>query len=173
MNTPFPYNFNGPDAIINSPISYAANASVNPFPCQGKWNTTQQVTSVAAGSTQLFNFTASIVHGGGSCQFLLTYDSPPPADPSKWRVLQTIFGGCPAQTSGNLANVYASDPSKKADGVHCGNDTGIDCVRQFEIPIDADLAAGNATIAWGWFNNLGNREVRTHHSPPPFLVKDV
>jgi hypothetical protein len=134
-----------------------------PFPCQGL-STVEQVTSITAGQTQLVNFTGGAQHGGGSCQFSLTYDYPPPADKSKWKTIYTLIGGCPVTSAGNLP-AAAPDGHGRADSPHCGGDTGVDCIKQFNIPIPKDVPNGNATFAWTWFNKIGNREIYMTCSP--------
>ncbi|KKA29038.1 hypothetical protein TD95_002188 [Thielaviopsis punctulata] len=88
-------------------------------------------------------FMGSAVHGGGSCQISLTYDRPPTKD-SVWKVLTSIEGGCPARnTAGNFAANSASfiDPYT------------------YNFTIPSGLEAGKYTLAWTWFNKIGNREM--------------
>lgn len=80
-------------------------------------------------------------HGGGSCQFSITYDEP--VDGGDWnksasfKTIYSIIGGCPAvftDESRNLESV-AVDQNNRLDGKHCGNNSSVDCIRQFMIPI--------------------------------------
>ncbi|GAB1315453.1 hypothetical protein MFIFM68171_05663 [Madurella fahalii] len=159
MNTPTPYNLQDTAKLLQvDPLGPSF-----PFPCQGVFDTVA-VTSITAGASQLVNFTGGAQHGGGSCQFSLTYENPPPADKSKWKTIYTIIGGCPVSAEGNLP-VTGSDRDGRADATHCGNDSGTECIRQFDIPIPKDLPNGNATFAWTWFNKIGNREVYMNCAP--------
>ncbi|KXX74451.1 hypothetical protein MMYC01_200458 [Madurella mycetomatis] len=159
MNTPTPFNLQDTAKLLQvDPLGPSF-----PFPCQGVFDVVA-VTPITAGTTQLVNFTGGAQHGGGSCQFSLTYENPPPADKSKWKVIYTIIGGCPVSAEGNLP-VTGSDRDGRADAAHCGNDSGTECIRQFDIPIPKDVPNGNATFAWTWFNKIGNREVYMNCAP--------
>lgn len=163
MNTPTPYGFHD---LQSSPL----NGQTFQFPCQSGSRTDAYDPSgannppVAAGSTQLVNFTSAAVHGGGSCQFSITYDYPPPADQSKWKVIHTIIGDCPAIAAGNIP-VVGTDGDGRPDGRHCGNGVTDECVQTFDIPIPKELKSGNVTFAWTWFNKIGNREIYMNCAP--------
>ncbi len=160
MNTPTPYNFQGTSRLVQvNPLSNPAFS----FPCQGLTDTVS-VTPLTAGSTQLVRFTVGAQHGGGSCQFSLTYDFPPPADKTRWKTIYTLIGGCPVSAAGNLP-VTSPDQDGRQDAAHCGNDSGVGCIREFEVPLPRDLPNGNATFAWTWFNKIGNREVYMNCAP--------
>ncbi|KAK5658120.1 hypothetical protein OQA88_2676 [Cercophora sp. LCS_1] len=158
MNTPTPYNHHTAPLIQVDPLGAA-----HPFPCQGL-STIESTTSITAGTTQLVNFTGGAQHGGGSCQFSLTYEYPPSADKSKWRTIYTLIGGCPVSSAGNLP-AASPDQDGRADSPHCGNDSGVECIRQFNVPIPKGIPNGNATFAWTWFNKIGNREVYMNCAP--------
>ncbi|KAK4221505.1 hypothetical protein QBC38DRAFT_491919, partial [Podospora fimiseda] len=159
MNTPTPYNYKGTSKLVQvNPLGEAY-----PFPCQGNQDIVS-VTSITAGTEQLVKFTGGAQHGGGSCQFSVTYDYPPPSDPSKWKTIYTLIGGCPASAAGNIPT-SGTDPDGRADSVHCGNDSGTECIRQFNVPIPKDLPNGNATFAWTWYNKIGNRELYMNCAP--------
>jgi hypothetical protein len=130
-----------------------------PFPCQGL-STIDEITHMTAGQPQLVKFTGGGQHGGGSCQFSLTYEYPPPADISKWKTIYTIIGGCPTGNEGNLP-VIGTDQDGRAEGPQCPEPDSprTDCIRSFNIPIPKDVPNGNATFAWTWFNKIGNREM--------------
>ncbi|KAK3380852.1 hypothetical protein B0H63DRAFT_395896 [Podospora didyma] len=160
MNTPTPYNYHkNPRLVQVDPLGAA-----HPFPCQGL-STPEFVTPITAGSTQLVNFTGGAQHGGGSCQFSLTYEYPPPKDKSKWKTIYTLIGGCPVSAAGNLPEGGLIDQDGRADAVHCGNDSGTECIRQFNVPIPKGLPSGNATFAWTWYNKIGNRELYMNCAP--------
>ncbi|KAL2152879.1 hypothetical protein VTH82DRAFT_4034 [Thermothelomyces myriococcoides] len=159
MNTPTPYNYHGNKAVQVSPLG-----GEYPFPCQGRTDNIVETTTIQAGGSQVVKFTGSAVHGGGSCQFSVTYEYPPPADKSKWKTIYTIIGGCPASAQGNIQTT-GKDEDGREDGEDCGNETGTECVRQFSVPIPKDLPSGNATFAWTWFNKIGNRELYMNCAP--------
>ncbi|KAI1433517.1 hypothetical protein GGR50DRAFT_499572 [Xylaria sp. CBS 124048] len=144
MKQPAPFD---PSGLNNSPL----DASGSDFPCKfnGAYTATGGTTNVfGLGSSQPLSFTGSAVHGGGSCQVSITYDNPPTKN-SKWKVIHSIEGGCPARnTAGNLTpNPDSSDPF----------------TYQFKIP--TDIPEGNGTIAWTWFNRIGNREMYMNCGP--------
>ncbi|KAL9573790.1 hypothetical protein ACKAV7_002334 [Fusarium commune] len=133
MNNPKPYG--NPD---NSPL----DASGANFPCKGAVNDGSVNNVYKQGSTQQLSFTGQAVHGGGSCQVSLTTDKNPTKD-SVWKVIKSIEGGCPSRTAtGNLGdNAKAENPDK------------------YDFTIPEELAAGEYTLAWTWFNHVGNREM--------------
>lgn len=140
-----PVRFSTP-AATNGPI-LAAN-----FPCQSTGGSyAGETTSMALGSDQPLAFEGQSVHGGGSCQVSITYDTAPDAS-STWKVIKSIEGGCPARnTAGNLG----SDTSATAPDPFTYN---------FTIP--DDIPTGKATLAWTWLNNVGNREFYSAYIPP-------
>ncbi|KAJ6438410.1 glycoside hydrolase [Purpureocillium lavendulum] len=102
----------------------------------------------AQGSTQQLTFRGSAVHGGGSCQVSVTTDNPPTKN-SKWKVIHSIIGGCPAR---GQAQNYPTDP-------------GLVNPDKYDFTIPKELAAGNYTLAWTWFNRIGNREMYMNCAP--------
>ena len=143
MNTPHPYDW---------PTSPPNNSPLGPgdFPCKAA---TQFITNdqnqnvMAIGDPQTLSFTGSAVHGGGSCQVSLTTDLKPTKD-SKWMVIKSIEGGCPASVAGNLP----------ADANGSGAST-------FQYTIPDGVAPGQYTIAWTWLNKIGNREFYMNCGP--------
>lgn len=105
-------------------------------------------TQIPIGSNYSMEFTGSAVHGGGSCQISLTTDLKPTKD-SSFKVIHSIEGGCPTRTAiGNLGdNAAMVDPD------------------QYEFTIPSDLAPGDYTFAWTWFNKIGNREMYMNCAP--------
>ncbi|TAQ88654.1 hypothetical protein B7494_g3003 [Chlorociboria aeruginascens] len=140
MNTPAPYG--KPD---NSPLS----ASGSDFPCKGIPWSGGTPTTMAIGSTQPLEFTGVAVHGGGSCQVSISYDTVN-SKAAVFKVIHSIEGGCPSRdATGNLPgdNAAAPDP-----------DT-------YSFTIPAALPTGSATLAWTWFNRVGNREMYMNCAP--------
>ncbi|KAG4259657.1 hypothetical protein FPRO04_03389 [Fusarium proliferatum] len=133
MANPKPYG--SPD---NSPLL----GDGSNFPCKGEVNDGAGDNVYKQGSTQQLSFTGQAVHGGGSCQISLTTDKNPTKN-SVWKVIKSIEGGCPAKgQEGNMGeNADAADPYK------------------YDFTIPKELAAGEYTLAWTWFNKVGNREM--------------
>ncbi|TGO86228.1 hypothetical protein BPOR_0322g00080 [Botrytis porri] len=143
MTSPVPY---GVDTLNNSPLE----ASGADFPCKqrdGVYAVTTQNTMELGGSYDLA-FKGSAVHGGGSCQVSITYDETPSAS-STFKVIHSIVGGCPMKNiaGNNGDNKDAVDP-----------DT-------YNFTIPSTLPAGKATLAWTWFNKVGNREMYMNCAP--------
>lgn len=153
MVEPHPYNLDTEPLYQVSPLSAEL-----PFPCQGRTQNAEQVTTVTAGQMQTVKLWGAAVHGGGSCQFSVAYGDAPPATADGWHTIYSIIGGCPAEAAGNIPSVE-SDPAGRENGPQCGNDSGTECMREFQVPIPKDMKNGPAIFAWTWFNNLGNREM--------------
>ncbi|TVY81349.1 hypothetical protein LSUE1_G003738 [Lachnellula suecica] len=144
MNTPVPY---GKSTLTNSPLL----ADGTDFPCKqrtGVYEAEGASNSMALGSTQPLSFTGSATHGGGSCQISITYDKAPTKS-SVFKVIHSIEGGCPIQNvaGNNGDSASAVDPSTYS----------------FKIP--TTLPTGDATLAWTWFNKIGNREMYMNCAP--------
>ncbi|KAI0012801.1 lytic polysaccharide monooxygenase [Xylariaceae sp. FL0662B] len=124
----------------NSPL----DAGGADFPCKftGSYTAGESpVNTYGLGSQQTLSFVGSAVHGGGSCQVVLTYDKNPTKD-SVWKVIHSIQGGCPVK---DKSDNYPEDPN---------------FIDPYTYPytIPEDLPTGEATIGWTWFNRIGNRE---------------
>ncbi|KAK3936101.1 hypothetical protein QBC46DRAFT_270289 [Diplogelasinospora grovesii] len=161
MNMPTPYNHLKTQPFVQvNPL----DGDTYPFPCQNRYGI-EHITTIEAGGAQLVNFTGGAQHGGGSCQFSISYDDPQAAGgwnaSAKFKVIYSIIGGCMAQFTDETKNLpsAARDPQQREDSAHCGNDAGMDCVRQFLIPFPPFLKNGDATFAWTWHNKIGNREM--------------
>ncbi|KAF7558081.1 hypothetical protein G7046_g5882 [Stylonectria norvegica] len=159
MIEPHPFNLDSAPLLQSWPLSAEL-----PFPCQGRFQHAENVTTVTAGATQLVKFWGSAVHGGGSCQFSVAYGDTPPAAHDQWHTIYSLIGGCPAEGEGNLPTIE-TDNAQRENGVQCGNDSGKECVRQYNIPIPKDMKNGPATFAWTWFNKIGNREMYMSCAP--------
>lgn len=141
-----------PGSAIKDPlISTGAN-----FPCHGVdlSNPTTR-TQMDIGSTQPLEFELggganTAVHGGGSCQISITYETDPAKvkDPTNWKVIKSFIGGCPTDALGNLESAILCDGSNAPD-----------CVNDLTFDIPPEVKDGNAILAWTWFNNIGNREM--------------
>lgn len=144
MISPVPF---GKSSLNNSPL----DSSGSDFPCKMRSNAfaTEGASNVfQQGSTQQLQFQGSAVHGGGSCQVSVTSDAEPNKN-SVWKVIKSIEGGCPAKgAAGNLGN---SPDAKSGD--------------KYGYTIPAEMPAGNYTLAWTWFNKVGNREMYMNCAP--------
>lgn len=159
MLEPHPFNLDTAPMVQVDPLG-----PEYPFPCQGRTEHAEKVTKVTAGTKQKVKFWGSAVHAGGSCQFSVSYGKTPSKDVEGWRTIYTIIGGCPAEAQGNIPSI-AKDPQGREHGPECGNDTGKECIREFDIPIPKDMQNGAAVFAWTWFNKLGNREMYMNCAP--------
>ncbi|OAP61527.1 hypothetical protein AYL99_03730 [Fonsecaea erecta] len=143
MNTPVPY---GKSTLNNSPLV----ADGSDFPCKqrpGVYDAEGASNTAAIGDPQTLSFIGSATHGGGSCQVSLTTDLQPTKN-SKWMVIKSIEGGCPASAPGNIGD----DP----------NGTG---ASTFQFTIPEGIAPGDYTLAWSWLNKIGNREYYMNCAP--------
>ena len=153
MNTPVPAN---PSTTTTSPLDGESIL----YPCQAGTGGVYdgESTVMEAGGRQSLAFTGSAAHGGGSCQISVTYENPPPADQSKWKVIHTILGGCPSSAAGNVPP-QGTGPSGFPEGRQCAPGESGECISSFEFPIPSELMNGDVFVAWTWFNKIGNREM--------------
>ncbi|KAI1075258.1 lytic polysaccharide monooxygenase [Whalleya microplaca] len=136
MTSPKPFS----GTLSNSPL----DAGGADFPCKFTSAYTASegpVNSYPLGSQQTLSLMGSAVHGGGSCQVVLSYDKAPTKD-SVFKVIHSIEGGCPAK---DMSNNYPEDPNFIDPYTYA-----------YSIP--TDIPAGEATIGWTWLNRIGNRE---------------
>ncbi|MCJ1246788.1 hypothetical protein MMC30_003997 [Trapelia coarctata] len=143
MGSPVPY---GKSTLNNSPLA----ADGSDFPCKqrsGVYAAEGASNTMPIGVNQTLSFIGSATHGGGSCQISLTSDKAPTAS-SQWQVIYSIIGGCPAGATGNIGG----DP----------NGSG---ASKFEFSIPQGIAPGEYTLAWTWFNKIGNREMYMNCAP--------
>ncbi|KAF2718994.1 lytic polysaccharide monooxygenase [Polychaeton citri CBS 116435] len=162
MNTPTPYDV---AKVSTSPLN---GEGIN-FPCQAgsttDWDQASgDATQMKVGQKNPLKFTGSAAHGGGSCQLSVTYEFPPPADPAKWHVIHTYLGGCPTNAAGNLQTA-GSDKYGRPDGPDCALGQEGECMNQYEFDLPEGIKNGKATLAWTWFNKIGNREMYMNCAP--------
>ncbi|KAK4681190.1 hypothetical protein QC764_105310 [Podospora pseudoanserina] len=133
MNTPGSYGLHeGTPLLQVNPldgVTYKHPRSTNNFHHNG-------LTVMEAGNVIHVNFTGGAQHGGGSCQFSITYDTPDNgqlSEKTRFKTTYTIIGGCPAQFTNEMANLPASyhDAEQQLDTEHCGNDTEFNGMRNF------------------------------------------
>jgi hypothetical protein len=80
-------------------------------------------------------------HSGGSCQVSVTKDKEPTPQ-SVWKVIHSIEGGCPQAKDGNLMPTH-----------------------NFTFTVPSEVPNGQLTMAWTWFNKVGNREMYMDCAP--------
>ncbi|KAJ5240385.1 uncharacterized protein N7469_001976 [Penicillium citrinum] len=143
MTSPEPYS---KQSLNNSPLA----ADGSDFPCKLRENgfrTPSQETIYHIGDKQTIRLLGSAIHGGGSCQISLTTDLEP-TKISKWSVIKSFEGGCPSDASWNLGGLATTDH---------------DLQIPFKIP--EGISPGRYTLAWTWFNKIGNREMYMNCAP--------
>ncbi|ETI24548.1 hypothetical protein G647_03917 [Cladophialophora carrionii CBS 160.54] len=143
MRTPVPY---GKSTLNNSPL----DGGGADFPCKqrpGVYDAEGASNVAAIGEPQTLSFIGGATHGGGSCQVALSTDLQPTKQ-SKWMVIKSIIGGCPDAFPGNLNGDASSTESAT-----------------FQYTIPEGIAPGDYTIAWTWFNHIGNREMYMNCGP--------
>jgi len=144
MSLPTPY---GKSTLDNSPLL----RSGADFPCKlrpGVYDVEGASNVYALGSTNPLKFIGQAVHGGGSCQVSITYDTQPTRN-STWKIIKSIEGGCPAQNqTGNM-----------------GGDANAANPFEYDFTIPPDIPSGNITIGWTWFNKIGIREMYMNCGP--------
>jgi hypothetical protein len=148
MAHPVPF---GKSTLNNSPLV----ADGSDFPCKqrpGVYDAEGANNIMVIGQPQPLNFIGSAVHGGGSCQISLTTDKAPTKN-SHWQVILSIEGGCPSSPLKNQGGNFAANPNDA---------TSAD---QFNFTIPADITPGTYTLAWTWFNRIGNREMYMNCAP--------
>ncbi|KAF1813865.1 hypothetical protein P152DRAFT_394073, partial [Eremomyces bilateralis CBS 781.70] len=125
-----------PVPITGSAPKDPLNPSGSDFPCHGAdLSNIGSRTSMAVGSSQNLEFNLgdganTAVHGGGSCQLSVTYetDQAKLKDPASWKKCTP------------------------------GSDN-VKCVNTFDFTVPEEVKDGDAIFAWTWFNSLGNREM--------------
>jgi hypothetical protein len=146
-----------PEPMAGNAVKDPIDASGSNFPCHGATLPSTGGQSITAGGSfplklELGGGANTAVHGGGSCQLSITYetDADKVKDPKNWHVIYSIEGGCPANTAANLDSVGGAVACKTSDEG--------DCVHSWDIPMPKGVNPGNAVLAWTWQNTLGNRE---------------
>jgi hypothetical protein len=123
--------------LDNSPLK----ADGSDFPCKALPNNPSSysisaMNKIPVNEPVLLSFEGSATHEGGTCELSISMDKEPTAD-SVFKVIQVFQGACPTSTGGGLT---------------------------FNIPKDFPNAE-RATLAWTWFNKIGNREMYMNCAP--------
>lgn len=145
MTSPEPYT-PVEKRLDNSPLA----ADGSDFPCKlqpGGFRYPKEESTYWTGHDNTINLLGSANHGGGSCQVSLTSDREPTKS-SEWKVIKSFEGGCPASVPSNLPGDATSDHSL-----------------QLHFAIPEGIAPGKYTLAWTWFNWVGNREMYMNCAP--------
>lgn len=145
LRAPVPFEFPDPAHSLDPLLPDGTD-----FPCKNaRYDAPTPGNEFAQGSEQTLKFIGSAVHGGGSCQVSITTDLKPSKN-SVWKVIKSIEGGCPAK---NLStNILPLNPN-------------LETPFEYSYTIPKDLAAGKYTLAWTWFNKIGNREMYMNCAP--------
>ncbi|KAF9548683.1 hypothetical protein EC957_005922 [Mortierella hygrophila] len=117
------------DVDINSPIG--TNLRINqplcktsiPYPFSSR-------TIYKAGDTIQTAYSIGSAHGGGHCQWALSYDGE-----KTWVVIKTMIRTCLQVTPGTETNY------------------------RIPVLLPKDLPSGNVTFMWLWYNAIGDREL--------------
>ncbi|KAL9596829.1 MAG: hypothetical protein Q9219_005543 [cf. Caloplaca sp. 3 TL-2023] len=142
MESPVPY---GADHIDTNPLL----ADGSDFPCKQRDNVYKLIKQniMPIGQNQTLSFKGQATHGGGTCQISLSTDKQPTKQ-SVWKVIHTIEGGCPSSNPGNVGtNPFGYGADK------------------FQFAIPPQIPTGDYTLAWTWFNKIGNREMYMNCAP--------
>lgn len=140
--------------VMTAPKGWEVNSSPldktgSDFPCKGvAYDSSVEANVLNKGDSQPLKLKGSAVHGGGSCQISLTTDLEPTKD-SVWKVIKSWEGGCPV---GDMDGNYPENANLE-----------VPSDLNFEIP--EDVPAGKYTLAWTWFNRIGNREMYMNCAP--------
>ncbi|KAK5096153.1 hypothetical protein LTS08_007759 [Lithohypha guttulata] len=142
-----------PLAATPAPDSSPIASSGADYPCRGvsDVNAGPPNSPVPIGGTFQLKLRGSATHGGGSCQVSLAKGWKNINKDTKFKVIHSIQGGCPASDplNDNISTDGVKGP-KNLVGVH---EYGV------TVPDHPDLPPGEYTMAWTWHNRIGNREM--------------
>lgn len=105
------------------------------YPCKTCGYKISAINKIPVSEPAHLQLSGSAIHGGGSCQIALSADLTPSRD-STFKVIQTYEGDCPPAAGTGLT---------------------------FSIP--EGIPSGRLTLAWTWFNKIGNREMYMNLAP--------
>ena len=111
------------------------------FPCKKTASgfTVNSVTNATVGQPIKLTFYGTANHNGGSCQVSLSKDGASQLNTnSAFKVIYSIMGDCPG-----------------LNGVN----------NEYNVPIPSEVPAGDYTLSWTWFNDVGNREMYQNCAP--------
>lgn len=111
------------------------------YPCQKQTYDISTMNKFAVNEAIDLKFNGNAAHGGGTCQIAVTLDKKP-SKSSVFKIIKVYEGGCPTTGDGN------------------GPSTG-----QFDFKIPTGFPSGQASLAWVWYNKIGNREIYMNCAP--------
>ncbi|KAF9110329.1 hypothetical protein BGX27_006483 [Mortierella sp. AM989] len=123
---PAPSNGQRIDYDLNAPIG--TSDRVNAPICKQRQASATR-TTVTAGKSIKTEYSVGAAHGGGHCQWALSYDNG-----KTWVVIKTMLGDCLRGVSGGQSYSVS-------------------------VPIPKNAPSGKATLMWLWNNAIGNREM--------------
>lgn len=113
------------------------DSSGSDYPCKNSSYKITAMNKIPVNEAVLLDFKGTAIHNGGTCQLSISLDESPNRE-SKFKTIQTFEGGCPtAEHAGGLT---------------------------FNIPKEFPTTK-RATLAWTWFNQIGNREMYMNCAP--------
>lgn len=128
--------------VMSDPVPYGApdNSPLAPsgsnYPCKSSDYTINKLNNWTVGETVTLSFKGSAVHGGGSGQIAVTLDKQPTIS-STWKVVHSFEGGFP----------------------------GVGAPSNWPFKVIQELPSGEYTMAFTWFNRIGNREMYMNCAP--------
>jgi hypothetical protein len=134
-------SMNSPTPFSPKPDTSPMSAGGDNFPCKksGSGLSVNTVTKATVGQPIELTFSGSADHSGGSCQVSLSKDDVSALSPnSQFKVIYSIMGGCPGLNGAE---------------------------NKYSVPIPTEVPSGSYTMAWTWFNKVGNREMYMNCAP--------
>ncbi|KAG0633748.1 hypothetical protein HOY80DRAFT_896024 [Tuber brumale] len=120
------------------------------FPCHGV-APEAPVATYLPGTSHPLKIKGSAVHGGGSGQMLITYDTKPTKN-TVFRVMTSYMGDHPIKAAGNLGPADRDPQGLKSE-------LDLWKLNPLSFTLPKGLPKGKAVVAWTWFNRIGNREM--------------
>ncbi|PUU82659.1 hypothetical protein B9Z19DRAFT_1061679 [Tuber borchii] len=120
------------------------------FPCHGV-APEAPVATYLPGTSQSLKLKGSAVHGGGSGQMVITYDTNPTKN-TVFRVMTSYMGDHPIKAAGNLGPTDRDPQGLKSE-------LELWKLNPLSFTVPKGLPKGKAVVAWTWFNHIGNREM--------------
>jgi hypothetical protein len=140
MYTPFALHSKFDPKNGEGKIDYSMTGSLakgGPYPCKGYIDDSMHsVATWKAGESVDVVLAGTAIHGGGSCQFSMSYDKG-----ATWNVILSYIGGC----------ILDADSTKKEIQFKGLPYT----LRTMPVDIPAEAPPGEALFAWTWFNYEG------------------
>ncbi|KAG0137686.1 hypothetical protein HOY82DRAFT_512948 [Tuber indicum] len=120
------------------------------FPCHGV-APEAPVATYLPGTSHPLKIKGSAVHGGGSGQMAITYETKPTKN-TVFRVMTSYMGDHPIKAAGNLGPADRDPQGLKSE-------LELWKLNPLSFTVPKGLPKGKAVVAWTWFNRIGNREM--------------